>query len=511
MKGKIIKFWKENSLLIYLSTLKFLLLLFFAGNYGLFRDEYYYLECSKHLSFGYVDQPPLSILILAISRTLFGESIIGIRIFAYIAGSVTVFMSGLLARELGGGKYAQALTAITVLFSGVVLGTSGCFSMNVFDVLLSVILFYYIINLINKDDSKIWYIIGILFGVGLQNKLTPLFIAFGLAVGLALTKQRKHFLTKELYLGAAIAFLIFLPHIIWQIANGFPTIEFMRNAAMHKNQSMSILEFSKNASFELNPGFVIFIVTAFYFLFFNKAGKKYKLIGLIFISVFLVFVFNNGKPYYMGILYPVMLAAGAVGADLLITQYLKNRARIFLVIVMIPFIILVTPFAIPILSLDSFISFSEFVGLKPGVGERSEQGILPQFYADRFGWKEMTEKVRDVYQKLSADEKKKAIIIAQNYGEAGAIDYYRKQFNLPGAYSLHNSYWMWGPPTNWDGSLAIVIGLNKEYSSKFFEEIELAATHYNNYGMPYENVEIFICRRIKTPIEDVWKKIKVFI
>ena len=123
----------------------------------------------------------------------------------------------------------------------------------------------------------------------------------------------------------------------------------------------------------------------------------------------------------------------------------------------------------------------------------------------------MVKKVRNVYQKLSADEKKKVVIIAQNYGEAGAIDYYGEQFNLPEVYSLHNSYWMWGPPTNWDGNIAIVIGLNKEYNSKFFEEIELAATHHDDFGMPYENVGIFICRRIKMPVENVWEKIKVFI
>ena len=511
MRKETFHYLKENSALIFLSLFKFLLLLLFAGNYGLFRDEYYYLECSKHLSFGYVDQPPLSILILAVSRTLFGESILGIRVFAYIAGSVTVFVSGLLARELGGSKFAQSLTAITVLFCGVILGTSGYYSMNVFDVLFSGLLFYYIIKLINRDDPKIWYTIGILFGIALQNKLTPLFIAFGLAAGLLLTKERKHFLRKEIYLGALIALLIFLPHIIWQIANGFPTIEFMRNAAMHKNQHMSILEFSKNASFELNPGFVIFIITAFYFFFFNEAGKRYKIIGVLFAAVFLVFVFNNGKPYYMGVLYTVMLAAGSVGADILITRFLKYWVRPILLLLMLPSIILVTPFAVPVLKVDSFINFSEFVGLKPGVGERSEQGILPQFYADRFGWKEMVSKTAEVYNRLSPEEKKKAVIIAQNYGEAGAVDYFGKEYGLQKVYSFHNSYWLWGPPSDWEGGIAIVMGLNKEYCGEFFEEVELAAVHQNKYGMPYENLKIFLCRKTKMSVNKIWERVKVFI
>ncbi|PKL83225.1 MAG: hypothetical protein CVV24_06120 [Ignavibacteriae bacterium HGW-Ignavibacteriae-3] len=502
----------ENAYLLYIAFFKFILLFYFAGNYGLFRDEYYYIECSKHLSFGYVDQPPLSLFILAISRTLFGESILGIRIFAYIAGSATVFVSGLLARELGGRKFAQVLTATTVLFCGVALGLSGYFSMNVFDVLLSVFLFYYIIKLIKRDDSKIWYTIGIIFGIALQNKLTPLFLAAGLAAGMLLTNHRKYFLTKELYLGALIALLIFLPYLIWQVMHGFPTLEFMHNAAMLKNRPMSILEFSKNAMLELNPGFVIFIATAFYFFFLTEEGKKFKLISILFITVFLVFVFNNGKPYYMSILYPVMLAAGAVGADILISRYLKDWVRIFIFVLIIPSAVFVTPFAIPVLDLDSFIKFSEFTGLRPSSGERSAQGILPQFFADRFGWKEMAEKVAEVYNKLNEEEKKNVVIFAQNYGEAGAINYYAKKLGLPDrVYSPHNSYWLWGPPKDWDGKTAIIIGSSREDNSEFFEDVQLAASHFNRYGMPYENVDIFICRKNKRPLKDAWKEIKTFI
>ena len=500
-----------NAILIYLALFKLILLLIFAGNYGLFRDEYYYVAVSKHLAWGYVDLQPLSAVILALSRTFFGDSIFGIRIFSYLAGSAIVIVSGLIAREMNGSRFAQIFTAFLVIFSGVILGVSSYFSMNSFDILLSALMFYFLIRLINTNNQKLWLVIGLLFGIGLQNKLTFLFLGFGLAVGLVLTKYRNQLKLKEVWIAAAIALIIFLPNIIWQFANNFPTLEFMHNAAAYKNKPMSIGEFSLGSLMELNPAFILFPFTAIYYLFFNKEGRAYKLIGWIFISVFLVFAFDNGKPYYMGVLFPVMLAAGVVGADYLIDKYLRNFVRLILVIVIIPFVFFTAPFSSPILNVDTFIKYSETLGIKPESGERSELGLLPQFYADRFGWEDMIKKVALAYNKLSPEEKKEALIFGQNYGEAGAIDFYRKKYNLPPAISSHNNYWIWGYPKNYKGKVLIVIGSNYKDNSEFFNDVELAASHHNKYGMFYENVDIFICRDPKMPFKEIWIKIKHFI
>ncbi len=157
------KLTTTNAILIYLSLFKLILLLIFAGNYGIFRDEYYYIETSKHLAFGYVDLQPLSAILLAVSRFIFGDSIFGIRIFSYLAGSAIVFVTGLIARELGGTKFAQISSAFLVIFCGVVLGASSYFSMNSFDILLSTLMIYYLIKLINTGNPKLWIVIGLLF------------------------------------------------------------------------------------------------------------------------------------------------------------------------------------------------------------------------------------------------------------------------------------------------------------------------------------------------------------
>ena len=505
------KMSSTNAILFYLSLFKLLLLIVFAGNYGIFRDEYYYIEISKRLAWGYVDVQPLSEVILSVSRALFGDSIFGIRVFSYLAGSVIVFISGLIARELNGSKFAQIFTAFLVIFSGVVLGTSSYFSMNSFDILLSALMFYFLIRLINTNNAKLWLVIGLLFGLGLQNKLTFLFLGFGLAVGLMLTQNREYLKSKEIWIGAAIAFIIFLPNIIWQIVNNFPTLEFMRNASAYKNKPMSLIEFTLNSLLELNPGYSLFVLTGIYFLFFNKQGKAYSIIGWIYVSVFLVFIFNNGKPYYMGVLYPVILAAGVIGADYLIENYLRPFVRTVLVILVIPSVFIVTPFAVPVLNVESFIKYSETLGIKPESGERSELGKLPQFYADRFGWEEMVQKVASAYNMLSKEERKEALIFGQNYGEAGAANFYRKKYNLPQAISSHNNFWIWGYPKDYKGDILIIIGSNYEDNSEFFEDVQLVENHSNKYGMSYENVGIFICRKPKMPIKEFWEKIKNFI
>ena len=505
------KMSSTNAILFYLSLFKLILLIVFAGNYGIFRDEYYYIEISKRLAWGYVDVQPLSEVILSVSRALFGDSIFGIRVFSYLAGSVIVFISGLIARELNGSKFAQIFTAFLVIFSGVVLGTSSYFSMNSFDILLSALMFYFLIRLINTNNAKLWLVIGLLFGLGLQNKLTFLFLGFGLAVGLMLTQNREYLKSKEIWIGAAIAFIIFLPNIIWQIVNNFPTLEFMRNASAYKNKPMSLIEFTLNSLLELNPGYSLFVLTGIYFLFFNQQGKVYSIIGWIYISVFLVFIFNNGKPYYMGVLYPVILAAGVIGADYLIENYLRPFVRTVLVILVIPSVFIVTPFAVPVLNVESFIKYSETLGIKPESGERSELGKLPQFYADRFGWEEMVQKVASAYNMLSKEERKEALIFGQNYGEAGAANFYRKKYNLPQAISSHNNFWIWGYPKDYKGDILIIIGSNYEDNSEFFEDVQLVENHSNKYGMSYENVGIFICRKPKMPIKEFWEKIKNFI
>ncbi|MCF8413072.1 MAG: hypothetical protein K9G44_06620, partial [Melioribacteraceae bacterium] len=234
-------------------------------------------------------------------------------------------------------------------------------------------------------------------------------------------------------------------------------------------------------------------------------------IGWLIVTVYLIFLFNNGKPYYMGVLFPVIFAGGAVLLGKIIDHFAKNWLKPVVIILMIPSFIFVTPFAMPILEVHDFIKFQEFTGIKPESGERSETGVLPQFYADRFGWEDMVEEVARIYNSLPEEEKSKTVIFGQNYGQAGAVEYYSDKYNLPDVISNHNNYWIWSKERNIDAEVYIVIDSNFEDNSKFFEEVEFGGSHFNEFGKPSENVDIFICRKPKHKFSDFWKNFKDFI
>jgi 4-amino-4-deoxy-L-arabinose transferase-like glycosyltransferase len=241
------RFWQKNlhftdyavpaslalaKLLVHLATNLF-------GGYGIFRDELYYIACSKHLAWGYVDQPPFSIALLWLNRRLFGDSLFALRLLPALAGAAAVFLAGWLAKKLGGGRFAQVLAAASVLVAPLLLGTNSVFSMNSFDVLFWTLTFCLTSTILEKDDSRYWLLLGIVLGLGLLNKISVLWLGAGLAVGLLLTAQRKLLLTKKAWLAAGIILLIFLPHVIWQSLNHFPTLEFIRNASAEKYSATS--------------------------------------------------------------------------------------------------------------------------------------------------------------------------------------------------------------------------------------------------------------------------------
>ena len=497
-------------ILVLLALAKFIPLLLFAGNYDIFRDEYYYLECSKHLDWGFVDHPPLAMAILAVSRVLFGESLLAIRIFAYITGAAIVVLTGFIAKEAGGGKYSQILAGFASVFAGTVLGNSGYFSMNVFDIFLISLFFYFLLRYINSGNLNFILLLGLLGGLALQNKLTFLFVAAGLFVALLLTPHRKLFIKKELWLAGAIAFVIILPFLIWQLSNGIPTLEFMRNASQRKNLSMSVPEFILNVMIEFNPVYIIFVLPALYYGLIDKEGKRNFIPVMTFVTVLFIFSVSGGKAYYMGVLQPVIIAVGAAAIE----RYSSFRNMFWLkpaaVVLVAASAVLVVPFALPVLSPDRMVTYTEFLGIKPSSGERVKLGLLPQFFADRFGWEEMVQKTAEAVNQLTPGEKNSYIIFTQNYGEAGAINYYRSKYNLKQAYSFHNSYWYWGLP-EYTPSVYILVGGDLEGNREFFDEVIIAAQHRNKYAMSYENLDIYICRRPKVNIKEAWPKLKKFI
>lgn len=499
--------WK---VLISLAILRFVAHLATNGNYGVFRDEFYYLACADHLSWGYVDHPPLSIAILAVWKAIFGDSAHAIRIIPALCGSVVVILAGLTARDLGGRSWAQSIAAVSTAIVPTYLAFSGFYSMNVFDLTFWTLAAYLLVRVINSGNEKLWLLLGVVLGLGLLNKLSVLVLGLGIATGLLLTSHRRNLRSSSLWLGAAIAGLIFLPHIIWQIVNGWPTLEFMANAKQYKIADVTFLGFLTTQVMQMQPVNVIVWISGLSFLLFAKRMAPFRILGLVYLIAFTVFVVQQSKPYYLAAAYVPLLAAGGCAIETAFHQRLKWGKAIVLGLVLITGL-LTAPFGIPILPVETFISYQRALGVQPSNEERSEVAELPQIYADRFGWEEMTETVATVYESLTPAERTDCLIVCRNYGEAGAITYYGRHHGLPPAVSQHNSYFLWGPGEK-SGNVVIAVGYSEEDLRASFESVNAAAQVRTQYSMPYErNLTVYVARGLTRPFKEAWAVGKLFI
>ena len=237
--------------------------------YGLFRDELYYVACANHLAFGYVDHPPLSILILSAQILVSGDSLFAIRFLPALAGALTVFGSGFIARELGGGRFAQILSAVSVLLVPAFLVINGFYSMNAYDLLLWTLVIYLLLRLMQSEREGLWLVFGTAIGLGIQNKLTMLFLGVGLVAGLLLSAHRRVFRERNAWFAALIAALIAAPYVIWQAVHGWPTLEFMANAQADID-SLSVPMYFLSQVFLLNPLFAIVWLPGLMWLLFSR-------------------------------------------------------------------------------------------------------------------------------------------------------------------------------------------------------------------------------------------------
>jgi hypothetical protein len=478
----------------------------FAG-YGIFRDEYYYLACSQHLDLGYVDQPPLSIYILALNSILFGKSLFAIRLIPAVAGALTVLFTGIMVRKLGGGRFAIGVACLSLIVAPVILAMNNFYSMNCLDILLWALAAYLLIRMVKEDNPRLWILLGLVIGFGLLNKISMGFFALGLFIAIMVTKQRKDLTTPWPYVGAGLAVILFLPYIIWNVSNDMAHLEFIRNTSNVKYGSLTPIDFISGQLLMIHPVTLPVWLSGLYFYFINKEGKVFRMLGIIYVTVFLIFIVNgHSKAEYMSPAYAMLFAAGAVQVEKIIDRRFFKRLKYTLPVIILLGGIVTSPLVLPYLPVESFIKYTKAIGFAPQSSEAKELAQLPQHYADMFGWENMAHMVSRVYVSLPPEEKPHTVVYAHNYGEAGAIEYYSYKFELPPVLSPHNSYWIWG----WDEikknyQTFIIIGGRLEDHLFSLEKVEEAGFIKCRYCMPYENnLPIFIGRGLKRSLEEIW-------
>ncbi len=499
----------ELILIILFSAVALLVHLLTNERYGYFRDELYYIACGRHLAFGYVDQPPLSILLLRLSQVLFGSSLFTIRLLPSVAGAATVAITGLIARELGGRAWAVALGSAGSLCALFNLGVGNFFSMNAFEPLFWMGCVYLLVRIVNSGSPTLWLWFGVLVGLGFENKHSTAFFAAAVFVALLLTPERHHFAQKWIWFGGLIAFAIALPNILWQLRNHWPTYELLSNIAhSDKNVALSPVEFIVQQIVFMNPGTLPLWLSGLIWLFASRHGRQYMGLGIVYLVILAEFIILHGKSYYLAPAYSMLFAAGGVAVERVFADQLRwfKPGLLFLTLATGG---LLAPLAVPTLPPGKLVAYMQAIGLQPPRTETSHTAPLPQIFADQFGWEQMVASVGHVYNHLRPEDKKRATIFCQNYGEAGAIDFFGSKFGLPRAISGHQNYFLWGP-RDWTGEVALVLNTHDDDEREQFVSVEdLGQIVSSPWAMPFERrTHVYLCHDLKANVGDFWPRVK---
>jgi 4-amino-4-deoxy-L-arabinose transferase-like glycosyltransferase len=502
---------------------KLLFHIYFNNRYGYFRDEFDYIICGDHLAWGYVDQPPLIPFLIHICRAVLGDSLRSIRFIPALASSLLVVQAAVLAREFGGRRFALVLSAITILIAPQYLSNGSLLTTNCLEPNLWMGCAYFAITAVKRDNPSCWLWFGVIAGIGLEEKYSIALFGFGIVVGLLLTVQRRVFLNPWIWIGGAAAFVIFLPNLLWNIHYDWPFIQLMHNIrAEGRDVILPLPQYFLQQMILVHPFSTPIWLTGLCALLFSSRLKPYRFLGWCYLVCFTVFFLLHGKVYYLAPIYPMLLAAGAVTLEAALegrkdaTQNPPARSRLawlktVIVVILLADGIHLVPITVPVLSPEKFLAYTKTLFFKLPVMEHAHaRAALPQWYADQFGWNEIVAQTAVAWNRLSAADRsdKTCGIFAQDYGQAGAIDFLGRRYGLPPALSGHQTWFLWGP-RGYSGNCMIVLDDSRQRLQQLWQNVEYVGTSADSPYALEKEIPVFICRGAKFgTLADVWPQLK---
>lgn len=493
--------------------------IYFNNRYGYFRDEFDYISCANHLQWGYVDQPPLIPFLIHICRAVLGDSLRSIRFIPALASSLFVVQAAVLARELAGRRYAILLTAICALIVPQYLSNGSLLGTNCLEPNLWMGCVYFLILAI-KRDARYWLWFGVIAGIGMEEKYSIAVFGFGIVVGLLLTEQRRVFLNKWIWLGGIAAFLIFLPNLLWNIHYGWPFVQLMHNIrAEGRDVVLGPSQFFFQQLLVTNPLVAPIWLCGLFALLFSARLRPYRVLGWSYLASYATFFLLHGKNYYLAPIYAMLLAAGAVSIEHWLNRPDSARPesarprlqwiKPAIVIILLASGIHLMPVVVPVLSPEHFLAYTKTLPFKLPVSEYSHAGAaLPQWYADQFGWKEIADEAALAWSRVPAGERSDCGIFAQDYGQAGAIDFFDRGQGLPPVISGDRTFFLWGP-RGYSGNCLLVVGDRRARLKELFEQVDYVGTSADNPWALESEIGFYICRRPKFgSLSDLWPKLE---
>lgn len=461
---------KNNRLIYFLALLKIVIPYFLQSSYyGLQRDEFLYLEQGHHLAWGFMEVPPMLSFFAWITH-LFGDGIFWVKLWPSLFGAATFIATGKIVQSLGGKSFAILLAFLPFIF-GVYLRLFFLFQPNPPEVFFWTMIAFSVIRYIQTEKNKWLYVFGISIGLGMISKYSVAFFAISVLAGMLVTRQRKIFLNKHLYFAGLIAALIFLPTFLWEYNRHFPVMVHMRELQHTQLQYINPAGFLIDQLL-MNLPCVFIWLAGLYFIMFIKEGIKYRLFAWAYLFLIVLLLVFHGKNYYSVGVYPTLFAFGACNLERFSAVRFKGLKIAFVLIPVLLGLLLV-PLMLPTSKPESLSAYYIRWHLnKTGAlkWEDLKNHALPQDFADMLGWDEIAEKVSNAYQSLDSNEKKKTIIFCDNYGEAGAVNFYKKKYGLPEAYSDNGSFLYWMPRTLHIENLILVTDDTEEMQHSFIKD-----------------------------------------
>ncbi len=491
-----------------IAAVKLLVHLDAARHYGYFGDELYFMACGEHLDWGFVDQPPLIGLVAWIVRHSLGTSLIAIRTPSALAGVALVFLTALLARELGGGRFAMALAALAAALAPFYVVIHYLFTMNAFEPLFWTGCAYLVVRIVRTGDQRLWLAFGALAGLGLQNKYSMVVFATGLVVGVVLGPERRALAKPWIWAGGALALVIFLPNLVWNVRHDWPFLEFVRNVkASGRDVELGPVEYVLRQATNTATTLPVWIA-GLGWLMLSRRARPYRPLGWAFLFALAVFIVTKGKDYYIAPGFATLFAAGAVAIEGFAVSGARRLLRPAVVVFVLLFVPLL-PLTLPLLSVDHLIAFQERLGFKPPATEKAHaRAVLPHVFAWQFGWDEMVAAVSQAYWALPPEERARVAIIGNDYGQSGAVDLLGPRYGLPiKALGTHQSYWLWGPGEP-GKDVFIVLGDSVVGLSRWCGDVQVVAELSHPYTAVWENKPVLVCRQPRTSLQAIWPKVR---
>jgi hypothetical protein len=496
------------------------------NQYGFHRDELALLDDARRLAWGYVAYPPLTPFFGRLSLMLFGTSLAGFRFFAALAQSVAFVLTGLTARAFGAGRGGMVIAAVAAAIAPISLAASSLMQYVSFDYLWFVLMAYFVVRLSRDGDPRWWLGIGAAIGLGVLTKYAVAFYVAGLAAGVLFTPLRVYLRSKWLWLGALLAVLLALPNLIWQVQHDFISLEFLkfihaRDVRIGRTDGFLVEQLYITSNVVAVPLWLFGLYAVF-------RDRRDRAVGWMYAATMALFIAAKARGYYSGPLYPMLIAAGAAALPLGKASGLRRaasgstgagsdplspspspsppplavsrapRERIIYAtaaVLLTVFGVLMARVSLPITAINSraFRMNGDFV--------------------EEIGWPELTREVARIWNTIPPEERAHAAIFCGNYGEAGAVDLYGPAYGLPPVISGINSYWLRGPGKPVPTTL-LIVGASRQTLGKRFTFVQLAGHVTNPYGVRNEETErhpdIFLCRGLRAPLDQVWPRIRSF-